>query len=110
MTKPEITYGDFEKLDLRVATVVSARPHPNADKLMLLEIDVGERRKQIVAGIRQHYLPEQLVGRQIIVVNNLQEVVLRGEESQGMLLAATDGDQIVLVQPERPCPPGSVVK
>lgn len=110
MTKPEITYDDFAKLDLRVATVVSARPHPNADKLMLLEIDVGERRKQIVAGIRQHYQPEQLVGRQIIVVNNLQEVVLRGEESQGMLLAASDGDRIVLLQPAEPCRPGAVVK
>ncbi|MCS7305051.1 MAG: methionine--tRNA ligase subunit beta [Thermoguttaceae bacterium] len=110
MSKPQITYEDFAKLDLRVATVVWARPHPNADKLMLLEIDVGDCRKQIVAGIRPHYQPEQLVGRQIIVVNNLQEVVLRGEESQGMLLAASDGDRIVLLQPAEPCPPGSVVK
>jgi len=110
MTKPAVTYEDFAKLDLRVATVVSARPHPNADKLMLLEIDVGDARKQIVAGIRQHYQPEQLVGRQIIVVNNLQEVVLRGEESQGMLLAASDGQRIVLLQPAEPCTPGSVVK
>jgi len=110
MAKPTVTYEDFAKLDLRVATVVSARPHPNADKLMLLEIDVGDARKQIVAGIRQHYLPEQLVGRQIIVVNNLEEVVLRGEESQGMLLAASHGQRIVLVQPAEPCSPGSVVK
>ncbi|HOM17465.1 MAG TPA: methionine--tRNA ligase subunit beta [Thermoguttaceae bacterium] len=110
MTKPEITYDDFAKLDLRVATVISARPHPNADKLMLLEIDVGDQRKQIVAGIRQHYQPDQLVGRQIIVVNNLQEAVLRGEESQGMLLAASDGQRIVLLQPAEPCAPGSVVK
>lgn len=109
MTKPEISYDDFAKLDLRVATVLAARPHPNADKLMLLEIDVGDARKQIVAGIRQHYQPEQLVGRQIIVVNNLQEVVLRGEESRGMLLAASDGQRIVLLQPEQPCAPGSPV-
>ncbi len=110
MSKPEIPYDDFAKLDLRVATILSARPHPNADKLMLLEIDVGDDRKQIVAGIRGHYAPEQLVGRQIIVVNNLQEVVLRGEESQGMLLAASDGDRIVLLQPDSPCSPGSIVK
>jgi tRNA-binding protein len=110
MAKPTVTYEDFAKLDLRVATVVSARPHPNADKLMLLEIDVGDARKQIVAGIRQHYQPEQLVGRQIVVVNNLQEVVLRGEESQGMLLAASDGPRVILLQPDQPCTPGSIVK
>jgi len=108
--KPEISYGDFSKLDLRVATVVSAREHPNADKLLLLEIDVGDRQKQIVAGIRGHYRPEELVGRQIIVVSNLEEVVLRGEESQGMLLAAADGEEIVLLKPDRECQPGAAIK
>ena len=66
-----ITYDDFAKLELRVAKVLEARPHPNADKLMLLQIDVGDAQKQIVAGIRQHYTPEQLVGKTIVVVNNL---------------------------------------
>jgi len=108
--KPEIPYGDFSKLDLRVATVLSAREHPNADKLLLLEIDVGDRQKQIVAGIRGHYRPEDLVGRQIIVVSNLEEVVLRGEESQGMLLAAADGEEIVLLRPDRECQPGAPIK
>jgi methionyl-tRNA synthetase len=108
--KPEISYDDFSKLDLRVASVVSAREHPNADKLLLLEIDVGDRQKQIVAGIRGHYRPEELVGRQIIVVDNLEEAVLRGEESQGMLLAATSGDQIVLLRPDRDCRPGAPIK
>jgi tRNA-binding protein len=108
--KPEISYADFSRLDLRVASVVSAREHPNADKLLLLEIDVGDRQKQIVAGIRGHYRPEELVGRQIIVVNNLEEVVLRGEQSQGMLLAATDGEQIVLLRPDRECQPGAPIK
>jgi len=110
MSKPEITYDDFSKLDLRVATILAARPHPNADKLVLLQIDVGDEQKQIVAGIRKHYEPEQLVGRQIIVVNNLQEAVLRGEESRGMLLAASDGDRIVLLQPDSACQPGAGVK
>jgi methionyl-tRNA synthetase len=76
--KPEITYDDFAKIDLRIATVLSAKEHPNADKLMLLQIKVGEEEKQIVAGIRAHYTAEQLVGRQIVVVNNLQEAMLRG--------------------------------
>jgi methionyl-tRNA synthetase len=108
--KPEISYDDFAKLDLRVATVLEARPHPNADKLLLLVIDVGDAKKQIIAGIRGHYEPEALVGRQVVVVNNLEEAVLRGEESAGMLLAAGDGDRVVLLQPEGPCTPGARIK
>lgn len=108
--KPTISYDDFSKLDLRIATVLSAREHPNADKLLLLRIRVGEEEKQIVAGIRQHYQPEDLVDRQIVVVNNLQEAVLRGEESQGMLLAASDGDAVVLLRPDRDCEPGASIK
>jgi tRNA-binding protein len=108
--KPPISYDEFAKLDLRVAKILSAREHPNANKLMLLQIDVGDEQKQIVAGIRGHYQPDQLIGRQIIVVNNLQEVVLRGEESHGMLLAAGDGDSIVLLRPDRDCAPGAGVK
>ena len=108
--KPNISYDDFAKLDLRVATVLEARPHPNADKLMLLKIDVGDQQKQIVAGIRGHYEAEALVGRQIVVVNNLEEVVLRGEESCGMLLAASAGERVVLLRPDADCPPGSGIK
>ena len=110
MPDATITYQDFAKLDLRVARVVEARPHPNADKLMLLQIEVGDVTKQIVAGVRGHYEPEQLVGRQIVVVNNLETALLRGEESQGMLLAASDGDAVVLLRPDRECPPGAKVK
>jgi methionyl-tRNA synthetase len=108
--KPTISYDEFAKLDLRVATILAAREHPNADKLLLLQIDVGDAQKQIVAGIRGHYQPEQLVGRQIVVINNLQEVVLRGEESNGMLLAASDGDAAILLRPDRECKPGAEIK
>ncbi len=108
--KPTITYDDFAKLDLRVATVLSAREHPNADKLLLLSIDLGDGPRQIVAGIRGHYEPETLVGRQIIVAANLEEAVLRGEESNGMLLAASDADGVVLLQPDRECQPGAAIK
>ena len=108
--KPEILYDDFAKLDLRIATVLVAREHPNADKLMLLQIKVGDVEKQIVAGIRGHYSPEQLIGRQIVVINNLQEAVLRGEESQGMLLAASDANGVVLLGPDRECEAGATVK
>src|SRR6476619_8273085 len=90
-TTSTINYDDFAKLELRVATVIECKPHANADKLLVLQIELanGERR-QICAGLRQHYQPEQLVGKQIVVVANLAPRQMRGEISQGMLLAATD--------------------
>src|SRR6201987_3007973 len=110
MSEP-ITYEDFAKVELRVAKVLEARPHPNADKLMLLQIDVGDAQKQIVAGIRQHYTPEDLVGKLLVVVNNLAPAMLRGETSNGMLLAATSGEKVVLLTPDAPqCVVGAKVK
>ena len=109
--KPAVVpYEHFAQLDLRVARVLEAREHPNANKLLLLKIKVGEVEKQIVAGIRGHYEPAALVGRSIVVVNNLAPAVIRGEESNGMLLAASDGSSVVLLQPERDIPDGSKVK
>ena len=106
-----IPYDDFAKVELRVAKVLEARPHPNADKLLLLQIDVGDEQKQIVAGIRQHYTPEQLVGKRIVVVNNLAPAMLRGEASNGMLLAATSGEKVIVLTPDDPeCLPGAKVK
>ena len=107
-----ITYDDFAKIELRVAKVLEARPHPNADKLLLLQVDVGdEQPKQIVAGIKAHYSPESLVGKLIVVVNNLAPAMLRGEMSNGMLLAATSGDNVILLSPENPeCIPGAKIK
>jgi len=105
-----ITIADFAKIELRTAKVIEAKPHPNADKLLVLQVEVGGERKQICAGIKLHYTPEELVGKTIVVVNNLQTAVLRGEESQGMLLAASDADSVVLLRPEREMPSGCVVK
>ena len=102
-TPTTISYDDFAKLDLRVATIVECTAHPNADKLLVLQIDLGDQRRQICAGIRQHYQPEQLVGKQIVVVANLAPRQMRGEISQGMLLAASDpasGKVIVVTLPE----------
>jgi methionine--tRNA ligase beta chain len=106
-----IKYDDFAKIELRVAKVLEARPHPNADKLMLLQVSLGEETKQIVAGIRLHYTPEQLVGKNIVIVNNLEPAMLRGEASNGMLLAASSGEKVILLTPDDPdCAPGSKVK
>lgn len=108
---PTITYDDFAKLDLRVATVLECRPHENADKLLILQIDLGGEKRQICAGLRQHYQPEQLVGKQIVVVANLAPRTMRGEPSQGMLLAATDTESgnVIVVGPSDPASPGSKV-
>ena len=109
-SKPWVSYETFAQLDLRVATVLEAREHPNANKLLLLKIQVGDVTKQIVAGIKAHYAPETLVGTQIIIVNNLEPAMLRGEESQGMLLAASGATSVVLLRPEKAISSGAKVK
>lgn len=114
--KAEIQYDDFAKLDLRVATITEAGPHPNADRLLKLQLDVGELGpRQICAGIRDFVEdPATLVGRQIIIVANLAPRKLRGEVSQGMLMAAShmDGEtlqDVVLLSTTKPVPAGSTV-
>jgi methionyl-tRNA synthetase len=102
-----ITFDEFRKVDLRTATVVEAHPHPNADKLLVIRADLGELgERQLVAGIRPWYSPEELVGKSIIVVANLAPAKLRGEESQGMLLAVQDGDDVRIVTAEGAVGPG----
>lgn len=104
-----VSINEFRGIELKVATVKVAEPHPNADKLLVLRVDLGSEERQIVAGIRGHYAPEELVGKQIVVVANLETAKLRGLESQGMLLAASDGDRIVILTPEKQVSPGARV-
>jgi len=104
-----INIEEFRKLDLRVGVVKSAEAHPNADKLLILKVDLGSEERQIVAGIRAHYQPEELVGRQVVVVANLETAKLRGMESRGMVLAASDGDRIVILTPEKTVSTGAKV-
>lgn len=101
---------DFRKLDLRVAEIKEVNDHPNADKLLVLTLDVGDRQKQVVAGIKNFYGKETLLGRQVILIDNLDPVVLRGVESQGMILAASDESGLAVVSPEKKIKPGSIVK
>lgn len=107
----QIQYDDFAKIDLRVGTVLTAEAHPNADKLLVLMIDLGTERRQIVAGIRAFYDPAALVGRQVVVVANLAPRAMRGMESQGMVLAASSADKsaVVLVSPDKTIAPGARV-
>lgn len=90
-TKPQIDFETFARTDLRVATITHVEPHPNADRLLKLQVDDGSgEARQICAGIKAYYNPDDLVGKQIVIVANLEPRKIRGEESRGMLLAASD--------------------
>lgn len=104
-----VSFNDFKRIDLRIARIISAEPHPSADRLYILQIDVGDEQKQLVAGLKGHYELDDLKDKYIVVVNNLQPASLRGVESQGMLLAAQEGDKVVLISPEEPIAPGSEI-
>jgi methionyl-tRNA synthetase len=101
----------FQQLALRTGRIVSATDHPNADRLLVLQVDIGEASpRQLIAGIKGSYNASELIGKQVVVVANLKPAKLRGVESQGMVLAASDAAGLSLVSPERPIPPGSTVK
>lgn len=116
--KPMITFDEFAKVDLRTARIVKAENHPSADRLLKLQLDDGSGTpRQICAGIRGAYTAEELVGRTIIIVANLAPRMIRGEESRGMLLAASDapkdavgGDRkVIILTTAADMPPGCVV-
>lgn len=107
---PEIAYEDFAKIELRVAEVIAAEAVKKADKLLKLQLDLGSERRQVVSGIAQYYKPEELVGKKVICVTNLKPVKLRGELSQGMILAASEGDRLVITTVADDMPNGSIVK
>jgi len=104
------TYEDFKKIELVVAQIKEAKEHPNADRLYVLQVDTGKDVRQIVAGIRKAYTPEQLIGRRVILVANLDPAVIRGEVSNGMLLAASDENGLGLLMPDKEIALGSMVK
>jgi methionyl-tRNA synthetase len=106
-----ITFDDFAKVQLRVGRVIEASEHPNADKLIVLKVDLGAEQRQIIAGIKAYYTPSDLVGKDIVIVANLAPRMMRGLESQGMLLAASSPDkgQVVVLTPQASVPAGSTV-
>ncbi len=108
---PQISIEEFKKLTLRTGIVTAAQDHPNADRLLVLTVDIGEAApRQVVAGIKGSYQAAELVGKRVVVVTNLKPATLRGVESQGMVLAASDGTSFVLVSPERSIDAGHPVK
>jgi methionyl-tRNA synthetase len=106
----QISFEDFKKLDLRIGKVVSADRVPGADKLFQMTVDIGTEQRPIVAGIAEWYKPEDLIGRQIVMVVNLAPALIRGVESRGMLLAADVNGTAVLLEPDKEVPPGSSVR
>ncbi|AKG38145.1 MAG: methionine--tRNA ligase subunit beta [Infirmifilum sp.] len=104
-----IKLSDFQKLDIRVGRILEAQAIQKSDKLILLKVDIGSEVRQLVAGLRPYYKPEELVGKQIIVLANLEPKSLMGYTSQGMLLAAIDDGKPVLLVPEKEVKIGSKI-
>ena len=104
-----ITIDDFAKLDLRVAEIIKAEKHPDADRLLVLQLEIGEEKRQVVSGIAEHYELEDLIGKKVIAVCNLKPVKLRGVESNGMLLAADKGKQLTLASTLEDIPSGAKI-
>ena len=105
-----MTFEEFKKMELVVAQIKEVKEHSNADRLYVLQVDTGKDVRQIVAGIRKAYAPEHLVGRRVILVANMEPATIRGEQSNGMLLAASDANGMALLMPDKDVALGSVVK
>ncbi len=106
----KITFSDWEKLDVRIGTVTAAERVAGADKLLKLTVDLGEEARQIISGIAFAYAPEQLVGKQMPILANLEPKAFRGLASDGMILAASDGPNPVLLHPDKAVPEGARVR
>jgi methionyl-tRNA synthetase len=104
-----VSFDEFKRLDIRIARVLSAERVEKTDKLLTLRIDVGGEERQIIAGIAKHYTADELVGKTIVVVANLEPATIRGVESRGMLLAATGDDGLALLVPDSDLKPGAKV-
>ena len=107
---PQITIDDFAKVQLLTAKVIACEPVAKSDKLLLLKLQVGTQTRQVVSGIAQYYSPQQLTGKTVVLVSNLKPAKIRGVESNGMILCATDGDKVVVVSPESDLPSGCTVR
>jgi methionine--tRNA ligase beta chain len=105
-----ITFDDFKKMDIRIGKIIAAEKVEGTDKLLKLEIDLGVEKRQLVAGIAESYLPDQIIGTMVPVLINLEPRSIRGVESQGMILAVGVEGKPVLMHPDREVPPGSIIR
>ena len=104
-----ITIDDFDKIEFKLGEIIEAKDHPKADKLLILKVKIGEETRQIVSGIKEHYSPEELVGKKVVIVANLKPIKLRGEESKGMILAAEKDGKLSLVSTLEDLESGAII-
>ena len=105
-----ITFNEFKKMEIKVGEVKEVKEHPNANKLYILTVDIGGQLRQLVAGIKEYYQPNELLNKQIVVVANLEPAIIRGVKSEGMLLAAQDENSISVLTIDKPVKSGSLVR
>ena len=105
-----ITFDDFKKLELRTAKIVDVKDHPDADRLYIVDVEIAQDKRQVVAGIKGSYQPEDLIGKSVVVVANLEPATIRGVESNGMILAASDDKGLSVLTLDKDVLSGSLVK
>lgn len=105
-----INYDDFQKMDIRIGTILEAEKVEDADKLLKLKVDLDSEQRTIVAGIARDYKPQTLINKQLVILTNLEPRVIRGIESQGMILAAVVGEKAVILKPAKKVPNGIKVR
>jgi len=104
-----INFDQFKAMDIRIAKIIACEDHPNADKLYVVTVETDGGTKKAVAGVKQFYTPEELVGRQVVFLNNLEPATIRGVQSEGMVLATKDGEKLSILIPEKEVKTGSPV-
>ena len=105
-----VNFDDFSKLELKTGKILEVSPHPDAEKLYLLKVDIGEKVVQLVAGIKPFYTPEQLENKLVVVLVNLEPKNIRGVSSEGMVLAAQGKDDVSLIVLDKEVAPGSTIR
>jgi len=105
----EITYEEFKKMDLRIGKIIEVEDHPNADKLYIVKVNLGGEERKLVAGIKPWYTKEELIGKNVVVLTNLQPKTIRGIESKGMILASLSGSSLSILTVDKEITPGSPV-
>jgi len=104
-----INFDQFKAMDIRIAKIVACEDHPDADKLYIVTVEIGEGTKKAVAGVKPFYKPDELIGKQVVFLNNLEPATIRGAKSEGMILATKDGDKLAVLVPEKEVKTGSPV-
>jgi methionyl-tRNA synthetase len=105
-----LSFSDFQKMELVIGRIKEVEDHPNADKLYILKVSLGEEERTLVAGIKPYYSREELIGKQTVVIKNLEPATIRGVKSEGMLLAAQDSQGIAVLIPDREVEDGAKIR